>query len=87
MNVAATPTGDSRGEVELNSAEQTTERRENRALNTVESGSQAHLKTRIAEKSLQWRSTHFATLLHLSWLSELASYDSLNNNGDCSKEA
>lgn len=58
INVAATPTGDSRGEVELNSVELTTQRRENRALNTAEHGSQAHLKMRFAEKSLQWRSMH-----------------------------
>lgn len=42
ISVAATPTGDSKGEVELNSVEQTTERRENQALSTAEHGSQAH---------------------------------------------
>lgn len=40
ISVAATPTGDGRGEVELNSVELTTERRENRALSTAEGGSQ-----------------------------------------------
>lgn len=62
INVAATPTGDSRGEVELNSVELTTERREHRTLNTAENGSQALLKMKIAEKSLLCRSLHLFSI-------------------------
>lgn len=98
IDAAATPAGDGRGEVELNSVKLTTERRANAA-----NGFQAHLKMRVAEKSLQLRYMYkfskgnkirFSTNLQqyciragTETLSQLASYYSLHKNGGCSKEA